>query len=219
MHGKYMAVAICCVCGETMILSMRYHGSWPNEDQGSGSKDHFASTRPPSGSELRAVLCHSAWDPVQQPNGCSLVCMPCGAHVRPHWIQIGDLDSVNLVSVKDPNLEEQLLSLQTGLKMVTTHYYSIYLVKKQDLIWFPFNFLRKATRLGRDEKNESSQEIMAVIISIVWNESERYLLKNKVKWCACRYKNTWLSDAKTRLTGFFICHKLIQFLRLTFTNS
>ena len=43
-----------------MGLSTRDLGSGSDADRGSGFKDHFASTRPRSGSELRAVLRDSA---------------------------------------------------------------------------------------------------------------------------------------------------------------
>ena len=49
--------------------------SGSNVEQGSGSKDHFNSAWPWSGSKLSAVLHDSAWDPVQQCNAHSLRAM------------------------------------------------------------------------------------------------------------------------------------------------
>ena len=54
----------------TLGLSTRDTGS--DADRGYRFKDHFASTRPQSGSELRALLRDSAWDPVKQCNAHSL---------------------------------------------------------------------------------------------------------------------------------------------------
>ena len=45
--------------------------------------------------QIQAVCC-AAWQCVI---AMRVVCVPCGAHVRPHWIQIGDPDPVNPVSV------------------------------------------------------------------------------------------------------------------------
>ena len=47
--------------GQALLgLSTRDLGSGSDVNRGSGSKDHFASTQPRSGSELRVVLCDSA---------------------------------------------------------------------------------------------------------------------------------------------------------------
>ena len=52
-----------------MGLSTRDLESGFDADRGSGSKDHFASTRPRSVFELRSAVLHgSAWDPDQQYN-------------------------------------------------------------------------------------------------------------------------------------------------------
>ena len=50
---------------QIMGLSTRDLGSRSDADRGSGTKCHYASTRPLSRSALRAVLRDSAWDPVQ----------------------------------------------------------------------------------------------------------------------------------------------------------
>ena len=70
---------VCFFCSPspnyTLGLSTWDRRSRSDADRGSKSKDHFASTRPRSGSELPAVLRNSAWDPVQQCNACSLCAM------------------------------------------------------------------------------------------------------------------------------------------------
>ena len=86
----------------SMGLSTRDLGSESDAHQGSGFKDHFASTRPRSRSELRAVLRDSACNRVREFKSSSamrVVCMPCGARAIPHWIRIRDPNPVNPVSV------------------------------------------------------------------------------------------------------------------------
>ena len=62
----------CIIALDTLGLSTPDRGSTSDADRGSRFKDHFASTRPWSGSELHAVLRDSAWDPVKQCNARSL---------------------------------------------------------------------------------------------------------------------------------------------------
>ena len=72
--------------------------SGSDADLGSRLKENFASTRPWSGSERR-VLCCVIMCEIQSSSAMCVVWAPCGAHARPHWIWIGDLDPVNPVSV------------------------------------------------------------------------------------------------------------------------
>ena len=54
-----------------IFATTRDLGSGTDADWGSGSKEHFASTQPQFGSDLRAMLRDirdSAWEPVQQFN-------------------------------------------------------------------------------------------------------------------------------------------------------
>ena len=81
-------------------------GSESDADWGSGSKDHFASTQ--QRSEVCAVLCDTAPGQCVRSQWlahfeggftlCYLRAM-WSSCMRPHWIQIGDPDPVNPVSV------------------------------------------------------------------------------------------------------------------------
>ena len=82
----------------TMGLPTRDLGSGSDADRGSRSKDHFTSTRPRLGSELRAMLRCTVRE-IQSSSAMRAVFMAFKAHVRPHWIQTGDPDPVNPVSV------------------------------------------------------------------------------------------------------------------------
>ena len=59
------------------------------------------TTLPPHGldPDLSCVLCCVTVREIQSSSAMRVVCVPCGAHVRPHWIRIGDPDSVNPFSV------------------------------------------------------------------------------------------------------------------------
>ena len=68
-------------------------GSGSDADWGSGFKDNFASTR------LCCVTMLQARALIQSSGVMRVVCVPCDAHERPSWIQIGNMDPINLVSV------------------------------------------------------------------------------------------------------------------------
>ena len=57
------------------------------------------------------VLCCVTVSEIQSSSAMRVVCVPCGAHARPHWIRIGDPDSVNPFSVP---VWRALLSLPNG---------------------------------------------------------------------------------------------------------
>ena len=48
---------------------------------------------------LSCVLCCVTVREIQSCSSMRVVCVLCGAHARPHWIRIGDLESVNPFSV------------------------------------------------------------------------------------------------------------------------
>ena len=81
-----------------MGLSTWDLGSGSDADKGSGSKDHFTFTRPRSGYELSAMLCQTVGE-IQSSSAMHAVFVAFGAHMRSHWIWIGDPDPVNPVSV------------------------------------------------------------------------------------------------------------------------
>ena len=61
LHTWHYNAGVCCNASglmDTLGLSTRDLGSASDADRGSGFKDHFASTRPRSGSELQ---CCAAW--------------------------------------------------------------------------------------------------------------------------------------------------------------
>ena len=62
-------------------------GSGSESDRGSGSKDHVASTRPRSGSELRAILramLRRTVREIQSSSAMRAVFVAFGGHARPH---------------------------------------------------------------------------------------------------------------------------------------
>ena len=65
-------------------LSAQDLESASDADRGSGFKDHFDSTRPWSGSGLRAVLCCVTVREIQSSSAMHVVCVLCEAHARPH---------------------------------------------------------------------------------------------------------------------------------------
>ena len=87
-------------------LSTRDLGSASDADRGSGFKYHSASTRPQSGSELRAVLRNSAWDAVKQCNAGSLgaVWSLCATTLNPDR-ESGSSESVFSARVESPKLK------------------------------------------------------------------------------------------------------------------
>ena len=81
---------------ETSFFWALHTGPWTGSDadRGPGFEDHFDSTRPRSGSEPRAVCVRSSPAVPMR-----IVCVSCGVHAKPHWIQIRDPDPVNPVSM------------------------------------------------------------------------------------------------------------------------
>ena len=78
-------------------------------DLGSGSVGEWIRIQRPiwlhtASIRIRAACC-SAWQcsrtvrEIQSSSAVRVVCLPCGAHARPHWIRIVDPDPVNPFSV------------------------------------------------------------------------------------------------------------------------
>ena len=83
-------------------LSTQDLGSGSDADRGSWSKNHFASTRPWSGLELRAVLQDSAWDPIQQCNARSLRAVWSSPETMLHQDRSGSSESGFSACVESP---------------------------------------------------------------------------------------------------------------------